>query len=178
VGVSGGAVRSDGDANVDGWVDSTDLGVWKDAFANAALTSAAATASARAAVVDEALAAPDQRDWSAGTGTLDSGHYWAAARLSESLTDSAFTTDSAFDAVFKERTRRPEDFSERATATVASVDDGAERDERARRHVAASRGNAFDAVGSNEPRQLDGALADAATDIGLKPAFSFRPLGM
>ena len=58
LGISGGAVRGDGDANVDGRVDAVDLAVWKDAFGGAATLSAAVDGAARIAALDEAFAAP------------------------------------------------------------------------------------------------------------------------
>ncbi|TXG86980.1 MAG: hypothetical protein E6R14_02090, partial [Thermomicrobiales bacterium] len=58
LGISGGAVRGDGDANVDGRVDAVDLAVWRDAFGDAATLSQAADGLARIAALDEAFATP------------------------------------------------------------------------------------------------------------------------
>jgi glucose/arabinose dehydrogenase len=60
LGVTGGATRSAGDANVDGRVDALDLDVWRDAYAGATTASAMTTAAVTevsAAAVDGALAA-------------------------------------------------------------------------------------------------------------------------
>jgi type 1 glutamine amidotransferase len=58
VGISSGARTNDGDANWDGRVDGSDLSAWQIAFADAAESSGSASAAARAAAVDRAIAEP------------------------------------------------------------------------------------------------------------------------
>ncbi len=56
LGIPGGAVRGDGDANVDGRVDAVDLEIWRDAFGGTATLSGAAEGAARIAALDKAFA--------------------------------------------------------------------------------------------------------------------------
>jgi glucose/arabinose dehydrogenase len=57
LGVTGGAGRSDGDANVDGRVDAADLGIWTGAFGSGAALSSATESTAWDDALDQALAA-------------------------------------------------------------------------------------------------------------------------
>jgi hypothetical protein len=55
LGIPGGAMRGDGDANVDGRVDAVDLDVWKEGFANAAGLSANVNGHVETAAIDAAM---------------------------------------------------------------------------------------------------------------------------
>jgi cytochrome c len=57
VGATGGAMRGEGDANVDGKVDASDLGIWTGAFGSGGALSAAMEATSWRVALDQAFAA-------------------------------------------------------------------------------------------------------------------------